>query len=96
MSKFITLSKIERTASRYDEDTQQEIHTEESKPCLVNADAIRCLYGRRDGKPGSRLTFTDGGGFAVSEQPDAIAAMIAGGDVPNSLALAPAASPASN
>ena len=96
MSKFITRSKIERTASRYDEDTQQEVHSEETKPCLVNADAIRCMYARRDGKPGTRLTFTDGGGFAVSEQPDAIANMIASGDVPHSLALAAPASNAAN
>ena len=94
MSKFITLSKIERTGSRFDEDTQQEVHSEETKPCLVNADAIRCMYARRDGKPGTRLTFTDGGGFAVSETPDAVGQLIAGGDV--ALALAPPASQASN
>jgi len=82
MSKFITLKKIDGV--HRDED---EVETEVTKVCLVNVASIRCLYGRRDDKPGTRVTFTDGGGFAVSESPEAIAAMIAGGDV--SLAIAP-------
>jgi hypothetical protein len=87
MSKFITLSKIEATRARFNEDTGEEVAIEETKPCLVNSSAIRCLYARRDGKPGTRITFSDGGGFAVSEQPDVIAQLIAGGDVPGTLAL---------
>lgn len=37
-------------------------------PVCINVDAIRCFYPRHaDRGPGTRITFTDGGGFAVSE-----------------------------
>jgi hypothetical protein len=38
-----------------------------STPCAVNVEAIRCYYPRRNNAPGTRITFTDGGGFAVVE-----------------------------
>ena len=85
---FIVVNQVEAGPAQYNEDTGREEVTETSKPTLVNSDAIRCLYGRRDHKPGTRITFMDGGGFAVTETPDAIAAMIAGGDVGQRLALA--------
>ena len=77
MSRFITLGKID--GSGFNEDTGLPV--ESTVPCLINVNSIRCLYARRDNKPGTRITFSDGGGFAVAETPDAIAALVAGGDV---------------
>jgi hypothetical protein len=39
--------------------------------------AIRCFYPRKENRPGTRITFTDGGGFAVSESYDDVRGMIA-------------------
>jgi len=66
---FISLNKVE--APRYNEDTGTEVET--SKPCVINAEAIRCFYPRSGGKIGTRLTFTDGGGFAVVEEAHEVA-----------------------
>jgi len=38
-----------------------------TKPVSLNTEAVRCFYARKDDKPGTRITFTDGGGFAVVE-----------------------------
>jgi hypothetical protein len=69
---FINLSKIDGLV--HDEDTGADV--EQTKPVTINTRAIRAFYARRDDKPGSRITFTDGGGFAVSETPDAISALL--------------------
>ena len=81
---FITLSLID--GSRHDEDTGNDVET--TKTCVVNTGTIRCFYARRDRKPGTRITFNDGGGFAVSETPEAVAALVATGDL-RSLAPVP-------
>jgi hypothetical protein len=93
--KFISLNMVEAGAARYDEDAGREIRDETSKACVVNAATIRCFYARRDGKPGTRITFNDGGGFAVHETPDVVAQAVATGDV-NLLALAPPVSETAN
>jgi len=72
MSTFIALNMIQGT--RQDEDG---LDVEQTQPCVINASAIRCYYARREGKPGTRLTFIDGGGFAVSETPDVVASLVA-------------------
>lgn len=36
-------------------------------PVTIAVDSIRCFYPRKDNKPGTRITFKDGGGFAVTE-----------------------------
>lgn len=92
--KFVSLNMIEDGPSAYNEDTGRDEHLEGSKPCIVNAATIRCFYPRRDGKPGTRITFNDGGGFAVTETPDVVAGLVAAGDVAR-LAVLPAP-PASN
>jgi len=74
---FITLSMID--GQRHDEDTGNDVET--TKICVVNTGTIRCFYARRDNRPGTRITFNDGGGFAVSETPEAVAALVATGDV---------------
>lgn len=42
----------------------------------VNVDGLRCFYPRHDDKPGTRLTFLDGGGFAVAESFDQVLAQV--------------------
>lgn len=48
----------------------------DTTPVSVNVFAIRCFYPRKDGRPGTRLTFTDGGGFAVVEAYDDVKALV--------------------
>ena len=43
---------------------------------MVNTKAIRCFYPRKDERPGTRITFTDGGGFAVVEAYHDVAALM--------------------
>lgn len=52
--------------------------TEVGSPVFVNVEAIRCFYARKEGKVGTRLTFNDGGGFAVSETPEVVLGMVNG------------------
>jgi len=42
----------------------------------VNPASIRAFYPRKGGEPGTRITFTDGGGFAVIEDYEAVKAKI--------------------
>ena len=70
---FINLSMVERGS--YNEDTG--VYDEASKPVTINASCIRCFYARRDNKPGTRITFNDGGGFAVSEDLDHVTSAVA-------------------
>lgn len=42
---------------------------------VINVDNIRCFNPRRDDKPGTRITFVDGGGFAVTESFDEVNAL---------------------
>jgi hypothetical protein len=53
-----------------------------TQPVSVNAESIRCFYARKDERPGTRLTFTDGGGFAVAEPYEAVRDYIENGTVP--------------
>lgn len=57
-----------------DEDVAQQAPV--TTPVSINVAAIRCYYPRRNDRPGSRLTFTDGGGFAVSESYDEVSALL--------------------
>jgi hypothetical protein len=87
MSKFVAINMVEPGVVRFDEDLGREVRDESSKPAVINADAIRAFYARKDGKPGTRITFNDGGGFAIIETPVQLAALVAGGEI-NPLALA--------
>jgi hypothetical protein len=93
--KFVSLNMVEPGAVRFDEDTGREVRDEVAKPVVINAATIRAFYARRDGKTGTRITFADGGGFAVRETPDVVAQAVATGDV-NLLALAPPVSQTAN
>jgi hypothetical protein len=68
---LIQLSKISGVSVNED-----EVQTETTQPVFVNPTTIRCFYARRADAVGTRITFTDGGGFAVSETPEAVAALI--------------------
>jgi hypothetical protein len=48
---------------------------EVTRPVTVNVAAIRSFTARRDGE-GTRLTFTDGGGYAVAESYDQVKVLI--------------------
>ena len=71
--KLITVNMI--TAAEEGED--DEIN-DVATPAQVNVDYIRTFYARRVGRPGTRITFSNGSGFAVTESPEDIAALIAG------------------
>jgi uncharacterized protein YlzI (FlbEa/FlbD family) len=51
---------------------QPQQPAEVGSPCAINIDAIRCFYARREARPGTRITFTDGGGFIVAETYDEV------------------------
>jgi hypothetical protein len=89
--KFVVVNQVERGIYNEDNGT----YAEASKPTVINAACIRAFYARKDGKPGTRITFNDGGGFAVTEPPDVLGMMVAGGDIAERLALAaPVTTPA--
>lgn len=66
--KLISLNKI-TAATRYNDtdDVTEGSAVAAAAPVVINAAAIRCFYPRNHGAPGTRITFTDGGGFAVRE-----------------------------
>ncbi|MDC7784781.1 hypothetical protein PQJ75_00750 [Rhodoplanes sp. TEM] len=69
--KMISLTMVRATI--VDED---EIEREVTSPVRVNPVYIRSMNPRKEDKPGSRITFADGGGFAVSETLEQIEAAI--------------------
>jgi len=76
---LITLNQVKAVSAQVDEATGEviaEAH-ETQVATAVNPLAIRCFYPRNEDKPGSRITFTDGGGFAVSETVEQITSAIA-------------------
>lgn len=60
--KLIHLSKL--LTQGYREDEGDPVAT---TPVTINVEAIRCFNPRKNNMPGTRLTFTDGGGYAVAE-----------------------------
>jgi hypothetical protein len=70
--KTLSLNMIERGV--YNEDTGS--YDEGSRPVSINPVCIRAFYARKEERPGSRITFSDGGGFAVRETPDEIEALL--------------------
>jgi hypothetical protein len=65
--QLVKLSKVE--GQHINED---EVSVETTKPVIINVSSIRCFYARRGDAVGTRITFTDGGGFAVKESVDEI------------------------
>lgn len=72
MPQIIRLNMITADNSRRDryndnEEGEGALGEVRSRRVSVNVAAIRCYYPRKDERPGTRITFTDGGGFAVTE-----------------------------
>jgi hypothetical protein len=59
---MLHLTKLDTRGYREDEGDAPA-----TAPVSINADSIRCFYPRRAGQTGTRITFKDGGGFAVTE-----------------------------
>lgn len=77
MTTFLTLTKLLTRAYREDEGDALP-----TAPCSINVEAIRCFYPRKDNAPGTRLTFTDGGGFVVTESYADVKRYIETGEMP--------------
>ena len=60
--KLIHLTKLMTQSYREDEGDQVT-----TAPVTINVDAIRCFNPRKNNMPGTQITFTDGGGYAVKE-----------------------------
>lgn len=83
--RTITLSMIDR--NEYTED-HNDVPVETTKPVDVNVEMIRCYYTRKAARPGTRITFNDGHGFAVSEPFEHVRALVTETPIPV-LAVAP-------
>lgn len=82
--KLNKIERIHRSPATYvdadDEGERPAATVEVTRVVFVNADKIRNFQPRRDNATGSRLTFTDGGGYAVQETPEEIIGFL-GADV---------------
>ncbi len=85
MTRMIELHKVRANAHRdsfSDTDDPTEVSSVPAAPevdlVTINVDSIRCFYKRRaDRGPGTRITFKDGGGFAVAELYEDVKAAVA-------------------
>lgn len=60
------------------QQAQATVPAQLTDPVTLQVEAIRCFYKRRENRgPGTRITFTDGNGFAVSESYDEVKAKVA-------------------
>jgi hypothetical protein len=83
---LLKLTKIERThyeSERYvdqdDEGDRSQSHpVEQTRPVFIVVDKIRNFQPRKDNAVGTRLTFVDGGGYAVQETVEEIIAFLEG------------------
>ena len=50
-----------------------------TEKAVVNSESIRCYYPRKEGRPGTRITFNDGGGFAVTDTFDDLNRVLSNG-----------------
>jgi hypothetical protein len=76
----MTMIELSKIVSDRDFRNDSDEDTEQQQPVTttvaVNTAAIRCYYPRRNNRPGTRITFTDGGGFAVTESYDELGALL--------------------
>jgi hypothetical protein len=75
--KLLHLNKY--LTREYREDEGDEMKT---TPVTIAAESIRCFNPRRNDMPGTRLTFKDGGGFAVRESYADVLRYIETGEAP--------------
>jgi hypothetical protein len=88
--RTITLSMIDRNA--YAEDAN-DAPIETTVPVDINVEMIRCYYTRKAARPGTRITFSDGHGFAVSEPFEHVRALVTGAPLPVPAVAASEAAP---
>lgn len=72
--RFIQLTKVQPVDQYHDNEEGEGLPA--PAPVQVSVDAIRCFYPRRNKEPGTRLTFIDGGGFAVTESFDEVTNLV--------------------
>jgi hypothetical protein len=78
MSKYVIMNQIkEGSGGDYNEETGLYESNVQYIPTAINLDAVRNFFPRHEGKPGTRLTFTDGGGFPVREAFDQVLTVVA-------------------
>lgn len=65
---------------------EDEREVEQTAPVVINADFIRCFYPRKNDRPGTRITFVDGHGFAVTQDPASVAALMRAAGPPLAIA----------
>lgn len=78
---MIKLTKINRDPPRdrfNNSDDPTEGQAQLTSPVVINPDSIRCFYPRKENRVGTRITFNDGGGFAVAETFDTVMDLIGG------------------
>lgn len=77
--QYIELNKIisDRGADFYNDNEEGEgASTPQTTLVTINVEAIRCFYPRRNNRPGTRVMFTDGGGYAVTEPYDDVVRLL--------------------
>jgi hypothetical protein len=88
---YVILNQVKESHGEYNDATGDYENIDQHIPTVVQLSTISRAYPRHGGRPGTRLTFTDGGGFAVSEAFDQILAVL--GTVQGSAVLAVSVSP---
>lgn len=79
----IQLTYDVRQATGYNESTGAMETQRLTVACIVDANSIRTHYPRHSGHPGTRITFMDGGGFAVMESFEQVTSLLYGdADIP--------------
>jgi len=83
MFRMIELTKINKETQGgfgVDEDEVPTVAapTVETSQMMVNVEQIREIYERRDNRPGTRIVFTNGAGWPVTESYDEVRAKING------------------
>lgn len=82
MPIFITVSRIlpEREQRnrpyRESDDPVTEAAEELSKETIINVEALKSFYQRRGGRPGTRINFMDGSGYAIRQAPDWLSGVV--------------------
>lgn len=71
--RLIQLNKIDYHTYAEGQDLEPEVRT---VVVTINTESIRCFYPRKNGRPGTRITFNDRGGFAVAETPEQVMAQL--------------------
>lgn len=88
--KFVIMHQIKEGHGEYNEETGERENREQLIPTAVNLGALRNFFPRHEGKPGTRLTFVDGGGYPVAEAFDQVLIAVAKSQGSAVEAIAPA------